>query len=341
MKLHFAVVALSLLAISQQDNEAEIVDLFNFVELNLINLLQFGTYPALYDASHQRIKQCGCFYSPRKINWGSHIGLECKRQVELGQEFPEFEPEHCGVMCNDRHGFDTIVLCPAGWENSCETGCHPKELFSSVEERLEFWEGTVHRFLLDGTDYFTIKQEFLDTCGCESKARRILYGSKVGFDCVQREGFTKGPGCNAVTNCNDERGRLLVTFCPAGFSPSCAGCVKQLEGDDVVSKLRWMVGVTSDIVQLSLADLNWEPALDQILGCGCKGSVEQITYGAGIGVVCEIHSAELVGPNCGQNQICIDEEGKQILHICPTGFKPSCEQGCATPLTLQEQKPEL
>jgi len=330
-----------LLGIAQDARESEVADLIDFVELNLLNLLQFGTYPALYDASYLRIKQCGCLYSPKKINWGSHIGLECKRQVELGEELPAFDAEHCGIMCNDQHGFDNIILCPAGFESACDTGCHPKARFNTIEERVDFWEGTVHRFLLDGTDYFTVKPEYLEMCGCKSKARRILYGSKVGFDCVMKEGGTMGPGCNAVSNCKDERGRPLVTFCPSGFSPSCSGCVKELKGDDVISKLRWMVGVTSDIVQLSLADLHWEPALEQILGCGCKGDVEQVTYGAGIGVVCEIHSVNLVGPNCGQTEICENGEGKEILHICPTGFLPSCKHGCATPIMLQDQKHEL
>jgi len=343
MKLHFALVALALLGISQEhtEEEAEIVVLLNFVELNLVNLLQFGTYPALYDASYLRIRQCGCFYSPRTINWGSHVGLECKREVELGQELPAFDPEHCGIMCNDHHGFDTILLCPPGWDASCQKGCNPKALFNSVEERVDFWEGIVHRFLLDGTDYFTIKPEYLENCGCASKARRILYGSKVGFDCVQNEEGTMGEGCNAVSNCKDERGRKLITFCPSGFSPSCSGCVKELKATDPVSKLRWMVGVTSDIVQLSLQDLRWQPGLRQILGCGCKGNVEQITYGAGIGVICEIHSVELVGVDCGRNQICETSDGKEILHICPSGFIPDCQHGCASPITLSEQKPEL
>jgi len=341
MRPYFVTVALVLLGISQQDTEEEVRDMLDFVELNLANLLQYGTYPALYDASYTRIRECGCFYSPRKINWGSHIGLECRREAEPGDEMPAFDPELCGIQCNDQHGFDTILLCPPGWEKGCQSGCVPKEIFESIEARVSFWESTLNGFLLQGTDHITIARDYLDACGCVSKARRILYGTKVGFDCVRGEDAEVKPGCNAEANCKDERGRQLVQFCPSGHTSTCSGCVKEISGDDVVTRLRWMVGVTSDLVQLSLPELQWQPALEQILGCGCKGSVEQITYGAGIGVICEIHSAQLIGPQCGENQICVDNDGREILHICPKGFKPSCEHGCASPTMLMDDKLEL
>jgi len=304
-----------------------------------VNLLQYGTYPAIYDATYLRIKQCGCLYSPSKINWGSRIGLECKREVELGQELPAFDPEHCGTICNNQHGFDTILLCPPGFEGSCAKGCNPKAVFGSFVERVDFWEGMVHRFLLDGTDYFTIQPKYLSMCGCQSKARRILYGSKVGFDCVQKQGAEMNSECTAVANCKDERNRQLVTFCPSGFSPSCAGCVKEISGTDSMSKLNWMVGVTSDIVQLSLTDLRWQPKLKQILGCGCKGDIVEVTYGARIGLICKIHSEKLITNDCGSNVLCVNNLKEDILHICPTGFIPDCKLGCATP--IQQQKVEL
>jgi len=336
------VLVLALVGVTQEENEDELREMLDFVELNLSNLLQYGTFPALYDASYTRIRECGCFYSPKKINWGSHIGLECRREVEPGEEIPAFDSEKCGIQCNDHHGFDTVLFCPPGWEKGCQSGCTPNEIFESTGARVDFWEATLNGFLLQGTDHITIDDDYLDVCGCVSKARRILYGTKIGFDCVRGDDAEDNPSCNAESNCKDERGRTLVQFCPSGHTPSCSGCVKVITGNDVVTRLRWMVGVTSDLVQLSLPQLHWEPAQEQILGCGCKGSVEQITYGAGIGVICEIHSAEMVGQDCGENRICVDKDGREILHICPKGFKPSCEHGCASPNVLREDvKPEL
>jgi len=320
-------------------SEESIRDMIDFVELNLRNLLQHGNYPAIYNSSYPKIEECGCYYSPRKITWGNKIGLECQRGIAGvdRDELPEYNPLKCGVLCNDMHGFDSVLFCPPEWKGSCTRGCQPDEEFENVEARIDFWDNTLSTFLLWGTDYITIDADHLEECGCATKARKIMYGTKIGFDCIMGEDAEFKPGCSASSNCLDSSERRIVTFCPAGHRSTCDGCQKNLDSDDDISlRLEWMTAVTSGFAQNSLPVLSWQPSLEQILGCACKSNVEQITYGSRIGMLCEIHSADLITDSCGPNILCMNEEGTDILHICPRGYKPDCTLGCATPISEKQ-----
>jgi len=134
-----------------------------------------------------------------------------------------------------------------------------------------------------------------------------------------------------------------VTFCPYGYKSTCEGCEKEEVSKELVARLEQMVRVTSDLVQHSFPTLGWHPGLERVLGCGCKGSIHQITYGMRIGLFCEIHSPDIVDyKSCGAHIICNDEEKRNILHLCPRGFTPSCEFGCANPIiTRKHLKSEL
>jgi len=346
--MRFVTGYLAFLACTASEEDEKVVEqqgvreMLEFVELNQMNLLEYGDYPAIYNSSYPRIEECGCYYSPRKIMWGSKIGLECQRGITgtAIEDLPEFDSEKCGITCNDMHGFDTVLFCPPGWEASCQSGCLPTAKFDTVEDRVDFWDKTTAAFLLYGADYISIQADHLDECGCTTKARQILYGSKIGFDCIMGEDAEFKPGCSASSNCLDSAGRRIVTFCPAGHRSTCDGCEKDLESNDIIDRLEWMVAVTSGIVQLSLPMLNWQPSMEQLLGCACKGGVEPITYGAKVGVVCEVHSIDLIEETCGPNRLCVDGEDRNILHICPRGYSPSCTLGCASPI-VKKQKIEL
>jgi len=323
---------------SEEGSEDDIREMLNFVELNLMNLLQYGNYPAIYNSSYPKIEECGCYYSPRTITWGNKIGLECQRGIVGTRDLPDYDLEKCGVLCNDMHGFDTVLFCPPGWHGSCVSGCQPDKEFESVEARVDFWDVTLSAFLLYGTDYIAIQSDHLEECGCASKARKIMYGTKVGFDCIMGEDAVFKSGCSASSNCLDSAGRRIVTFCPAGHRSTCDGCQKNIEDtDDISERLEWMTAVTSGIAQNSLPVLSWQPSLEKILGCACKSNVEQINYGSRIGMLCEIHGADLIQDSCGPNILCMNEEGKDILHICPRGFKPDCTLGCASPISEKQE----
>jgi len=337
----FVTMLLSLIACMASEDEEEeeqlgVGEMLAFVEL-LMNLLEFGNYPAIYNSSFPKMEECGCYYSPKKIIWGNNIGLECQRGIE-GVELPEFDAENCGRLCNDMHGFDTVLFCPPGWDASCTIGCTPTAQFETIEDRAKFWNTTLTSFLYHGTDYIQIDPNYLDECGCRTKAIKILYGTKVGFYCIMGENAEAEPGCSASANCVDSDGQRIVTFCPAGHRGTCDGCQEALDSNELIVWLEWMVRVTKSIVQNSLSQINWQPSMDQLLGCACKGGIEQINYGSEVGVLCEIHSFDLVGEACGPNRLCIDENGRHILHICPRGFRPSCKDGCAIPIV---EKAEL
>lgn len=332
----FLTMTIALMA-STASEEDEIREMLDFIELNLLNLLQYGDYPAIYNSSYPRIEECGCYYSPKKIAWGNKIGLECQRGIPgvNVKALPEHDADKCGRLCNDMHGIDAVLFCPPGWTSSCEQGCEPNAEFATVKDRVDFWNATLSAFLLYGSDYIAIKGDHLKQCGCTSKARKIMYGSKIGFFCVMGEDSEALPGCSASSDCLDTDGRRIVTFCPAGHRATCDGCQINLNStdDDLHGRLEWMTAVTSGIAQNSLSVLSWQPSLEQILGCACKANVEQITYGARVGIVCEIHGVDMIQDSCGPNILCMDDEGKDILHICPQGFKPDCKLGCATPIS--------
>jgi len=338
--IYLATTAILLLVSTAQQGSysiAEMGGMLDFVEVNFLNMLEYGNYPAMYNSSYLRILDCGCHFAPEKITFGSQIGLQCHRGLIPGKRIPPMDTENCGSSCNDKHGFDIVVFCPPGWVSDCVRGCHPPDQFVSFEERVDFWEKTVDSFLVKGTDYIYIKDDYLEDCGCASKARQIQYGTGVGFDCVMKEDGAMQPSCNAASSCMNPQGQRLVTFCPVGHTSTCSGCKKGLESDVVEDKLLWMIGVTTELAGLSLAMLEWTPTLEQLLGCACKDNAEAIPYGHGVGLKCKIHGVEFIKESCGPNTICQDSEGADVLHICPRGYTPSCTSGCANPMLEMEE----
>jgi len=340
MLYSLTTLALVLLGRGEDDEEDyEIGEMLDFVELNLATLLQTGNYPAVYNATVARMQECGCSVAPSKIVWGSEIGLQCPRLFD-DEDPPEHDEELCGPLCNNHHNIDAIIFCPGGWDNDCANGCRPPAEFGTVEKRVEFWEFTLKEMLLYGTDYVSIEPDYLRQCACTSKPRPIRYGTKIGFDCVMEEDADLGEGCAAASMCKDDVGRRLVTFCPAGHKSTCSGCEKVLEDDTLQGRLEWMVHVVEGIVQLSLPMLQWTPLQEQVLGCACKSSPDPITYGSRLGYSCPIHDAKLINPSCGANVICLDTAENDVVHMCPRGFIPDCEQGCMNPI-LKKSKEEL
>jgi len=341
--MYIASTVFLLLALTAQkdvevDEDVDLGGLLDFVEMNLKNLLLYGNYPAIYNSSHLKIQDCGCTFAPKKIKWGSEIGLECHRGLIPGARIPPLNVENCGSQCNDQHGFDVVLFCPKGWVSDCTRGCHPLDEFHSFEDRVNFWENTVDLFLLHGTEYINIKNDYLEECGCSTKARQIRYGTRVGFDCIMKEDGVMKPGCNAASSCMSRRGDRLVTFCPAGHTSTCSGCTKTVDGETLADRLDWMVRVSTDLAALSLPTLEWHPRLSQLLGCGCKGNAKQIEYGSQIGFRCSIHDPKLVTEECGPNKLCQDADGTEILHLCPRGYTPSCMSGCANPVLRKEEE---
>jgi len=339
--IYLATTVLLLLGSTAQPGSytaAEMGGMLDFVEMNFLNMLQYGNYPAVFNSSHLKIVDCGCHFAPEKISWGNQIGLQCRRGLIMGKNIPPFDPENCGSQCNDRHGFDVVLFCPSRWVSDCQRGCHPPDKFDSFADRVNFWEKTVDLFLIHGTEYIYIKENHLDDCGCLSKARQIRYGTKVGFDCVMKEDGSMKSSCNAASSCMDTQGQRLVTFCPSGHTSTCSGCKKALESEILLEKLEWMVRVTTDLAALSLTMLQWTPTLEQLLGCACKEKADPITYGHGVGLKCKTHGVKYVQETCGPNILCQDADGSEILHICPRGYTPSCKSGCANPILKKREE---
>jgi len=332
--------AVTLLARGQdEDDDYELGEMLDFVELNIATLLQHGEYPLVYNATTEHMLDCGCEHSLTKVMWGSEIGLQCLRKYTTEDDSPpEHDLELCGKLCNNHHNREAHIFCPSGWDMDCQDGCRPPAEFDTVEDRIDFWEFTLTSMLLYGIDYVNIDADYLEQCACESKPRPIRYGTKIGFDCVMQEDVEEfGEGCSAASMCKDDQGRRLVTFCPAGHESTCNGCTKRLEEDDLKGRLTWMVHVVEGIVQLSLPMLQWTPLQEQVLGCACAAPPKQIEYGSRLGYSCEIHDADLITSSCGANVICQDPQSeKDLVHICPRGFTPSCEHGCMNPVLRRE-----
>lgn len=305
-------------------------DQLNFVERNVLNMLRLGYFPQLYNASYPLIKDCGCYYSPTKIIFGTQVGLQCQRL--LMDEGPLlFDEENCGEICNDPHGVDIVLFCPHGWSQDCQRGCYPPDEFGTVENRIDFWELTLSSLLIHGSDYIAVTPEYLKQCACEGKIRPIRYGSQVGFDCIMSEDITPSEACGAARHCMDSNERRLMTFCPAGHRATCAGCEKIVEDDTLQARLEWMINVITGYARESLELLGWKPSTERMLACACVDSVEPVEYGKRLGFYCPIEDVDKITSGCGPNTLCKTSQGKSILHFCPDGFTPSCDEGCSFP----------
>merc|ERR1719492_131329 len=54
------------------------------------------------------IKECGCYFSPTKVTFGTRIGLACQRK--FAEDNPSYDEENCGIICNDPHGLFPYIF---------------------------------------------------------------------------------------------------------------------------------------------------------------------------------------------------------------------------------------
>lgn len=335
------VALLAALAMGQRDPlDRTLGDRIDFVERNIINILRHGHFPQLYNSSWKMIRDCGCYYSPQKINFGSQVGMYCHRRFP--EENPPYNEDECGMICNSPHGTDIVLWCPHGWDSQCDRGCYPPDTFKSIDERVDFWELTLTSLIMYGHNYIAVAADYLEECGCDGKIRPIRYGTQIGFDCVLKEGQRLKETCGAASMCTDDQGRQIVTFCPAGHTPTCSGCEKTIAEEErasteIMTRLNWMINVITGYSRESLTLLGWEPSSAQILECACVGAVKPITYGASLGYFCNVNEPKAITEGCGPNILCRDNRGQDLLHFCPDGFTPSCTEGCTYPWKGKEE----
>lgn len=311
-------------------------DQIDFVERNVLNMLRLGMFPQLYNSSWPLLKTCGCYYTPTKIIFGTGIGLQCQR-LWMDEGPPAYDADECGEICNDPHGVDIVMMCPAGWEQDCSRGCYPPDEFGTVENRVDFWELTLTSLLIHGSDYIAVTPQYLKECACSGKIRPIKYGTQVGFDCIMEKDKEPSDRCSAARNCVDANENRLITFCPAGHRATCAGCEKVIAEDTLQARLEWMINVITGYAQESLELLGWKPSTDRMLACACMDSVEPVQYGKRLGFYCPISDVDKITTDCGPNTLCKDSEGRSLLHFCPDGFTPSCDEGCSFPWKGKEE----
>lgn len=330
------ILALVCIALAQEMDPAQVEkEKLAFVERTVIEVLTQGQFPEIFDAKNSKLNQCGCEYNANSIYWGSGVGLYCKVTQQPRQK-------HCGESCVSPLGENILLICPDGFTHDCQAGCVPPS-FGSVAERSRFLEEQVDKIVSYGYDYISISADYLDMCGCnEDGIRAIKYGTQVGFECVVPE-EPESDECNGFRACTNQDGYPIMIFCPAGHAPTCGGCQKTLEATpELDDDYDWMVNVLTGYVRESKDVLNLVPHYSRIVDCGCTNEVEKVTYGSGIGHYCKIDSADDVKEGCGPNVICENSMGEQLLHLCPGGFVPTCQDGCGYTWDIKEelQEPE-
>merc|ERR1719299_351042 len=102
-------------------------------------------------------------------------------------------------------------------------------------------------------------------------------------------------------------------------------------GNTLQDRLDWMINVISGYARESLELLGWQPTTAQILACNCAKGVDPVDYGNRLGYSCPVRNANDIQPEGGPNLLCHNESGQNILHFCPEGFVPSCDEGCSLP----------
>jgi len=337
--LLFAALATSKVsAVNLNDLDETQLLKIEFIERNVMSLLHTGHYPQVYNSTHEKIEACGCYYSPKKINWGTRIGLACARQWPTADFVAPYDKDECGEICIDGHGENLIMFCPEGWLNDCEKGCMPPDDFQNVEEMLDFMELTLTQLLMNGNDYIPVSQDLLDVCKCEDRViTPIRYGTQIGWECKVAKGETPDEEkCVVNTFCQNSEGRQLVTFCPSGFYNQCGGCEKALEESSNEARLEWMHTTITRYAQDSMELIGWEPAVNQIIDCACTGGLKQVNYGKALGFSCEVGDEKRIKQGCGAHVLCQDPDGSNLVHFCPQGFVPHCSEGCTFPWKKDE-----
>lgn len=232
----------------------------------------------------------------------------------------------CGSRCATPKGEDILLMCPEGWQSECALGCIPPE-FDSVTQRAMFLEQNVDQIVKYGYDYIAIEDTYLEACACQNnRLSAVKYGTQIGFDCVV-EGEA-AEDCAAFQGCDNPNGDRINIFCPAGHSASCQGCEKTLSQESTLDeRYDWSVSVLTGYIRESQMILDLVPRHNKVLHCGCTDPLQTVHYGSGIGYYCHIDGADSVLPECGQNVIC-DNGESELVHFCPDGFVPTCDQGC-------------
>lgn len=293
-----------------------------FIERSIVQIFRKGSFPEIFQAETESLNSCGCEYGTTPIYWGNFVGMMCKLNKEGYKE-------ECGQRCTTPKGEDILLLCPNEWEFDCLRGCVPPP-FNSVRARYQFLENNVKAILEFGHDYLFIEPEYLEACKCRSnQARLINYGTQMGFDCVA-ESDPEEP-CAGFNECINEHQERIIIFCPAGHRPSCEGCVStiaDLDRHNYDERYDWAVSVLTGYIRESQLVLNIEPQHQQVVDCGCREGLQPVNYGNRIGYSCTIDNPQDINPECGSGVICVNGDGKELIHFCPEGFISDCEEGC-------------
>jgi len=282
------------------------------------------------------------------------VGYYCA--VPRDQQFPI---EDSVARCEDSFSVQIAVLCANGWKADCALGCLPHE-GRRIRDRVDFWEIAVAEVIKTGYHYSIPTPEFVTECGCAtSKVRLIEYGSGVGFDCILKNGweqiYDKTRCFNGHHSCKSGDDDIL-TFCPVGYIPTCKGCIPGVPGlyveingdvDDsgtvsktIEDKLGWLVDVLAGYSRLTQRYIGWMPDPETALACACKEELNPVEYGMYIGYTCKIWDPKSVQMDqCGlvNNIVCQDHEGDNVLHMCPQGYVPSCDNGCTFPWEVKTE----
>jgi len=324
-----------------------------FIEENVNGILKQGEFPEFFGLTSMRIEDIGCKNSPKKLTFGLKNGYSCVREV--GSQMPR---EDALAACMDMFSLNIAIICPPNWVADCGRGCLPPEI-STTAGRMDFWELAISEIIKTGYHYSAPTPDFITKCGCEKPSVRLIeYGSGVGFDCILRRGwqdtFDRNQCWNGHHNCQNE-GRDILTFCPIGYIPTCAGCIPGVPGlnvdregniDDsdtenktIEDQLGWLVDILAGYARQSQIYLGWMPSPHRTLACACKEALRPVEYGMSVGYWCPIWDAQAVkSESCGTNIVCMNPDGDYLLHMCPDGFVASCEHGCSFPWTSKHDE---
>jgi hypothetical protein len=198
------------------------------------------------------------------LTYGTGVGVGCWRLPRDSVPPPAWS-EECGVLCGEAaHAEEegsggggggqeeggsaaaaaaaaapTIVrehvsFCPDGMSGSCDGACSFGAPRVGAPVRAAALVKAVHWLAAHPSlaPARAPSQQRLHACGCDAgDGRRVLrvvpYGTKIGLTCT-RAPPSADPGyaeeCPPV--CTGANHSEVMHFCPAGYAPTCAGCVR-------------------------------------------------------------------------------------------------------------------
>ena len=185
------------------------------------------------------------------LTYGTGVGVGCWRLPRDSVPPPAWS-EECGALCGEAAHAEEgsaaaaaaatpavrehVSFCPDGMSGSCDGACSFGAPGGGAPVRAAALVKAVHWLAAHPSlaPARAPSQQRLHACGCDAgdgRRRGVLhvvhYGTKIGLTCTRAPpGADPGYDAECPPVCTGANHSQVMHFCPVGYTPTCAGCVR-------------------------------------------------------------------------------------------------------------------